>query len=236
MVSNKAVGFHRAGKWPALWYWLDAVLMVFLAVTPVYASNHYTDHQLDALATRVGKIYWIVPVENQTPAFLSNPTANATSFHPQANESFEITELVGRKDKNPYYKVRFNSGREAFIHPDIFVEELNLRITSVDPQAIDKKRAAEAAEEEKKRVAWIQAQPWPRNVKEAAIKRQVMGGMSTGEVKQILGKPVRVSKVKAQFNIPEEHWLYADGSTIVFQNGLLSRIEPKRNPEPAEKK
>ena len=99
MVSNKAVGFHRAGKWPALWYWLDAVLMVFLAVTPVYASNHYTDHQLDALATRVGKIYWIVPVKNQTPAFLSNPTANATSFHPQANESFEITELVGRKDK-----------------------------------------------------------------------------------------------------------------------------------------
>ena len=232
MESNKAVGFHRAGKWPALRYWLDAVLLIFLAVTPVYASNHYTDHQLDALATRVGKIYWIVPVKNQTPAFLSNPTANATSFHPQANESFEITELVGRKDKNPYYKVRFNSGREAFIHPDIFVEELNLRITSVDPQAIDKKRAAEAAEEEKKRVAWIQAQPWPRNVKEAAIKRQVMGGMSTGEVKQILGKPVRVSKVKAQFNNPEEHWLYADGSTIVFQNGLLSRIEPKRNTEP----
>jgi hypothetical protein len=236
MVSNNAVGFRRAGKWPALRYWLDAVLLIFLAVTPVYASNHYTDHQLDALATRVGKIYWIVPVKNQTPAFLSNPTANATSFHPQANESFEITELVGRKDKNPYYKVRFNSGREAFIHPDIFVEELNLRITSVDPQAIDKKRTAEAAEEEKKRVAWIQAQPWPRNVKEAAIKRQVMGGMSTGEVKQILGKPVRVSKVKAQFNVPEEHWLYADGSTIVFQNGLLSRIEPKRNPEPAEKK
>jgi hypothetical protein len=232
MVSNNVVGFRRAGKWPALRYWLDAVLLIFLAVTPVYASNHYTDHQLDALATRVGKIYWIVPVKNQTPAFLSNPTANATSFHPQANESFEITELVGRKDKNPYYKVRFNSGREAFIHPDIFVEELNLRITSVDPQAIDKKRAAEAAEEEKKRVAWIQAQPWPRNVKEAAVKRQVMGGMSTGEVKQILGKPVRVSKVKAQFNNPEEHWLYADGSTIVFQNGLLSRIEPKRNTEP----
>ena len=236
MVSNNAVGFRRAGKWPALRCWLDAVLLIFLAVTPVCASNHYTDHQLDALATRVGKIYWIVPVKNQTPAFLSNPTANATSFHPQANESFEITELVGRKDKNLYYKVRFNSGKEAFIHPDIFVEELNLRITSVDPQAIDKKRAAETAEEEKKRVAWIQAQPWPRNVKEAAIKRQVMGGMSTGDVKQILGKPVRVSKRKAGFNVPEEHWLYADGSTIVFQNGLLIRIEPKRNPEPAEKK
>lgn len=208
------------------------LLILMLIAFPAPASNHYTDQQLDALATRVGKIYWIVPVKNQTPAFLSNPTANAASFHPQANESFEITELVGRKDKNPYYKVRFNSGKEAFIHPDIFIEELNLSITSVDPQAIDRRRAEEAAEEEKKRIAWIQAQPWSRAVKEAAIKRQVIGGMSTGEVRQILGKPVRVSKVKAGFNVTEEHWLYADGSSIVFQNGLLSRIEPKRNTEP----
>ena len=203
MVSNNAVGFHRADKLPALRHWLDAVLLVFLAVTPVYASNHYTDHQLDALATRVGKIYWIVPVKNQTPAFLSNPTANAASFHPQANESFEIIELVGRKEKNPYYKVKFSSGKEAFIHPDVFLEELNLRITSVDPQAIDRKKAAEAAEEEKKRIEWIQAQPWSRTVKEAAIKRQVMGGMSTGEVRQILGKPVRVSKLKASSTSPK---------------------------------
>ena len=227
MVSNKAVGFHRAGKWLALWYWL----MVFLAATPVYASNHYTDHQLDALATRVGKIYWIVPVKNQTPAFLSNPTANATSFHPQANESFEITELVGRKDKNPYYKVRFSSGKEAFIHPDIFVEELNLRITSVDPLAIDRKRTAEAAEEEKKRIEWIQAQPWPRAVKESAIKRKVLPGMSTGDVRQILGKPVRVSKFKAPYNVAGEDWLYPDGSSVVFHNGLMVRIERKSSTE-----
>ena len=231
MVSDGGVGFHRADKSSAVLPWLNAVLLVFLAVTPVWASNHYTDHQLDALATRVGKTYWIVAVKNQTPAFLSNPTANAASFHPQANESFEIIDLVGRKEKNPYYKIKFNSGKEGFIHPEVFLEELNLSITSVDPQAIDRKKAAEAAEEEKKRVAWIQAQPWPRNVKEAAIKRQVMGGMSTGEVRQILGKPVRVSKMKAGFNVTEEQWLYADGSTIVFQNGILSRIEPKRNTE-----
>src|SRR5215475_14709132 len=231
MVSNGSVGFHRRDKSSAHPQWLNALLLVFLAVTPVCASNHYTDHQLDALATRVGKIYWIVPVKNQTPAFLTNPTANAASFHPQANESFEITELVGRQEKNPYYKVKFNTGKEGFIHPEVFLEELNLSITSVDPQAIDRKKAAEAAEEEKKRVAWIQAQPWPRNVKEAAIKRQVMGGMSPGEVRQILGKPIRVSKAKAGFNVTEEQWLYADGSTIVFANGILTRIEPKRNTE-----
>jgi len=232
MVSNGSVGFHRRDKSSAHPQWLNALLLVFLAVTPVCASNHYTDHQLDALATRVGKIYWIVPVKNQTPAFLTNPTANAASFHPQANESFEITELVGRQEKNPYYKVKFNTGKEGFIHPEVFLEELNLSITSVDPQAIDRKKAAEAAEEEKKRVAWIQAQPWPRNVKEAAIKRQVMGGMSTAEVRQILGKPIRVSKFKAQFNVPGENWLYPDGSTVVFNNGLMVRVEGKPNTGP----
>jgi hypothetical protein len=33
------------------------------------------------------------------------------------------------------------------------------------------------------------------------------------------------------FNVTEEQWLYADGSTIVFHNGILNRIEPKRNTE-----
>jgi hypothetical protein len=234
MESNNTGGFRRKENLSALRYWPDSVLLVFLIVTAfsAHAFNHYTDHQLDALAARVGRIYWIVAVKNQTPAFLSSPTANAASFRPQANESFEITELVGRKDKNPYYKVKFDSGKEGFIQPEIFLEELNLGIASVDPQAIEKKKAAAAAEEEKKRIEWIQAQPWSRTVKEAAIKRQVIGGMNEGEVKKILGNPIRVTKVKAQLNVAEEHWLYADGSTAVFLNGLFNRIEPKRNTEP----
>jgi hypothetical protein len=233
MEFNDIGGFRRKENSSALRYWSFSVLLVFLIVTafPAHASNHYTDHQLDALAIRVGKTYWIVAVKNQTPVFLSSPTANAASFRPQANESFEITELVGRKDKNPYYKVKFDSGKEAFIQPEIFLEELNLGIASVDPQAIDKKKTAEAAEEEKKRIEWIQAQPWSRAIKEAAIKRQVIGGMNGGEVKKILGNPIRVRKMKAQLNVAEEHWLYADGSTAVFLNGLLNRIEPKRNTE-----
>jgi hypothetical protein len=213
--------------------WVCGMILFFLTVaTPTgQASNHYTDQQLDAFATRVGKIYWIVAVKNQTPLFLSSPTANAASFRPQAKESFEIIELVGRQEQKPYYKVKFDSGKEAFIEPESFLEELNLGIASVDPYAIDKKKAAEAEEEEKKRVAWIQAQPWPRGVKEAAIKRQPVAGMNAGEVRQILGKPIRMSKVKAQLHVAEEHWLYADGSTAIFYNGLLNRIEPKRNTE-----
>jgi hypothetical protein len=236
MESNNMGGFRHKENLSALRYWPNSVLLVFLILTafPAPASDRYTDHQLDALATRVGKIYWIVAVKNQTPLFLSSPTANAASFRPQAKESFEIIELVGRQEKNPYYKVKFDSGKEAFIQPEAFLEELNLGIASVDPYALDKKKAAAAAEEEKSRVEWIQAQPWPRNVKEAAIKRQVMGGMNAAEVKKILGNPMRVSKVKAQLNVVEEHWLYPDGSTYVFSNGFYNRLEPPKRTNEAQ--
>src|SRR5262245_62606527 len=99
MISDGGVGFHRAEKSPAFWHWLSVALLVFLAVTPLCASNHYTDHQLDALATRVGKIYWILPSKNQTPAFLAKPTTNAASFQPQPNESSKSLILLVVKRK-----------------------------------------------------------------------------------------------------------------------------------------
>jgi hypothetical protein len=214
---------------PTVSCWVHAILWLFLSgiAFPVHASHHYTDRQLDVLAARVGKVYWIVAINNQTPAFLSSPATNAASFRPNANESFEITELVGRKEKNPYYKVKFDSGKEGYIQPDVFLEQFNATISSVDPLENEKRKAAEAAEEEKERVAWIQAQPWPRGVKEAAIKRQAMSGMNGGEVKKILGNPSRVTKIKTQPNVTEEHWLYGDGSTAIFYNGLFSHIVPK---------
>lgn len=215
-------------------YWFCSVLLFFLTAVgfPARAADRYTDLQLDALASRVSKIYWIVAINNQTPPFLSSPATNAASFHPQPNESFVITELVGRKDKNPFYKVKFDSGKEGYIQPEVFLEELNASIAAFDPKAGANKKAAEAAEEEKKRIDWIQSQPWSQAVKEAAIKRQVLGGMNGGEVRKILGNPVRVSKVKGRYNLTEERWLYADGSTAVFLNGLLSSIEPKPKNNP----
>jgi hypothetical protein len=234
-VESEYSGELRSiAKWLARLNWYTPVFLFFLMMTalPTKAANRYTDRQLDALANRVGKIYWIVAVNKQTPLFLSSPATQAASFRSQPNESFEIKELVGREAETPYYKVKFDSGKEGYIQPETFLEELNLTITAVDPQAIAKKKAAEAAEEEKKRISWIQAQPWSQGVKEAAIKRQPIAGMNEQEVKQILGNPMRVIKVKGQLNIAEEHWLYADGSTAVFYNGLLNHIDPKRNNEP----
>jgi hypothetical protein len=203
----------------------------FNPVFPTLASHHYTEKQLDALEARVGRTFWVVSVNNRTPVFLSAATPSASSFTAQANEPFEITELIGRKAKNPYYKVKFVSGKEGYILPEAFHEELNSTIVSVDPQADEKKKASQAAEEDKKRVEWIRAQPWSQAVKESAMQRRPVPGMNTGEVKKILGNPSRVSKIKAPQRFGEEHWFYADGSVLIFQNGLLIRIESKPQKE-----
>jgi hypothetical protein len=207
----------------ACWLGVIFLFVPFFA----HASHHYTDKQLDVLTDRVGKVFWVTEVNQQTPSFLSSPRADASPFQPNDNESFEITELVGRKAKDPYYKVKFESGKEAYIRPEAFHEAFNATIVTVDPQADERKKEARAAQKEKTRIDWIQAQPWPRAVKEAAIKRQAVPGMNAAEVKTVLGDPARVHKIKGRFNLAEEHWFYADGSIAIFHNGLLNRIERK---------
>ena len=77
------------------------------------------------------------------PAFLSAPAPSAATFRPAQNESFEITELAGRAAKDPYYKVKFQSGKVGYIRPEMFFEEFNATILSADPLADEKKRAEE---------------------------------------------------------------------------------------------
>lgn len=220
----------RACKSPRLEYFLGAFLLSAMigSAFSAHASHHYTEKQLDALATRVGKVFWVVAVDNHSPSFLSNPAADARSFHAEG-EAFEIIELVGRKAKDPYYRVRFDSGKEGYIRPEAFREAFNVTIMTVDPRTDEKQKAAEAAEQEKQRIDWIQAQPWSRAVKEAAIKRQVIPGMNSAEVKKILGDPTRKSKLKGRLNASEEHWFYSDGSVVIFQNGLLNRVESPKH-------
>ncbi len=146
------------------------LLACFASISTAFASS-YSERQLDALAERVGRTYWVASVNNRTPSFLSAVATKASSFRVEPNESFEITELVGRKTDHPYYKVKFAS--------------------------------------------------------EAAIQRRPVPGMKTGEVNKILGKPTRVTKIQAPQRFGEEHWFYPDGSVVIFQNGLLIRIEPK---------
>jgi hypothetical protein len=203
-------------------------LLACLIYSSAQADGEYTPRQLEALSERVGKTYWVNSVENRKLVVLSAPKANASSFDAPPYEGFEITELVGQKTRDVFYKVKFESGKEGFIGPDTFLEELNLTILSVDPKANDKRKAAAAAEEEKKRAEWIQSQPWSQAMKNAAMNKQVLSGMSTGEVRKILGNPTRISKIKGPQNITEEQWFYASGNVLVFHNGLLSRVERKQ--------
>ena len=203
-------------------------LLLCLLCTPVFASHHYTEKQLDAFSTRVGKMFWVIPVDGQLPLFLIAPASNAQTFQPAANQSFEISELIGRKLKTPYYKVKFDSGKEGYIQVENFHEQFNATILTIDPAADEKKKLVEQSEEEMQRVAWIRAQPWSQAVKEAAINRQVAIGMHSGEVKKVLGNPIRVQRVRTPHPVTEEHWFYAGGRLLVFQNRLLNRIESQR--------
>ena len=195
------------------------------------ASNHYTAKQLDALAERVGGEFWINAPAGKAPLFLTAPAPNAATFRPSDNESFEISELVGRANKNPYYKVKFRSGKVAYLRPEALHEEINSTIVSGDPLAEEKRKAEESAQAEKQRLEWIKAQAWPTAVKEAAIKKQPMPGLNSGEIKQVMGPPRRIVKTsglvksRGPTHVNEERWFYADSLVLLFRNNILSQVD-----------
>lgn len=205
--------------------WLSLAVVFFLS--PLSASNHYTEKQLEALATRVKNTYWVVAADGRTPSFLSAPSAGAQTFSVDSEASFEITELVGRKTKNPYYKVRFASGKEGYLRIETFIEEFNATILAMDPRAEEKKKLAAAAEEEEARIAWIRARPWSDAVKEAAIRRRPVLGMKTAEIKRVLGEPARVVTLRGRQHVTEEQWIYDNGPTLTFTNGLLTKAKAR---------
>jgi len=189
------------------------------------ASNHYTAKHIDAFAARVGRTFWIKSAEGNLPLFRTAPAAGASTFRAEDKQSFEIVELTGGTTNNPYYKVEFSSGKEGYISPEAFHEELNLTILTADPYAEEKRRAEEVAKEEKGRIEWIQSQPWSPAVKQAAIKKQPVPGLTTGEIRKVLGEPNRVIKLRGPLSVSEERWYYPDGRVLTFHNELLSTVD-----------
>ena len=195
------------------------------------ASNHYTAKQLDALAERVGGEFWINAPAGKAPLFLTAPAPDAAAFRPSDNESFEISELVGRANKNPYFKVKFHSGKVAYLRPETLHEEINATIVSSDPLAEEKRKAEQSVEAEKQRLEWIKAQAWPPAVKEAAIKKRPTPGLNSGEIRQVMGAPRRIVKAsglikpRGPTQVNEERWFYADGVVLLFRNDILSQVD-----------
>ncbi len=208
--------------------WLFALLLLSYG-HPTWASHHYTAKQLEALASRVGQTFWSQPVDGKGPSFATAPAANAKLIRVDTVESFQISALVGQAAKNPYYKIRRENGQDGYLSPEQFLEAFNLTIVTTDPAAEEKRKSSDTAEADKKRVEWIRAQPWSPAVKEAAIKRQPVPGLTSSEIKHVLGAPSRVTKVQGPIKVAEEHWLYPDGSLLIFHNGLLGKIERREN-------
>jgi hypothetical protein len=189
------------------------------------AADRYTAKHIDAFAARVGKIFWIRSTDGRLPLFRTAPKAGAATFRTEDKQSFEILELTRSAHDDPHYKVRFASGKEGFITPETFHEELNLTILTADPYVEERRKAEELAAEEKVRIDWIQSQPWSPAVKEASIKKQAVVGLTTGEIKQVLGAPNRVVKIRGPLKLSEERWYYTDGQVLTFLNGLLSAVD-----------
>ena len=220
----------------------SAIVLLLLGLWPLCqarAAQPSTERQLEALATRVGKTFWVVPLNDRLPNFQSSAAANAPLFQPKANEAFDIVEVVGGKGTPPLYKVKFESGRDGYIRPDMFHEELNVTIVTEDPLAAAREKQEKTAQEEKERLAWINAQPWSAALKDAAIKRKPVPGLSSAEVRKIMGIPSRVMKYGPTSGTGavgarqrEERWTYPDGMLLVFTNGMLARVEEK---PPAQK-
>jgi len=208
--------------------WLFA-LSLLIFYSPSWPSHHYTAKQMEALASRVGQTFWSQPVDGKGPSFGTTPAANAKLFRVDAVEAFQITALVGQAAKNPYYKIKRENGQEGYISPEQFLESLNLTIVTTDPAADDKRRIAEAEDADKKRIEWIKAQPWSPAIKEAAIKKQPIPGLTTSEIKNVLGAPSRITKVRGPIKAAEEHWFYPNGSVLIFHNNLLSKVERQDN-------
>ena len=129
---------------------------------------------------------------------------------------------------------RSGSGKIAYLRPEIFLEELNNRILAADPFAEKKLKAKQQAEDEKQRVAWINAQGWPPNIKEAALKKQPVTGLNVDEVRQVMGQPNRIvksdggggiTKLRGSLRLNVQRWIYPDGLVLTFQNGILNKVE-----------
>jgi len=204
---------------------ITIIVALFTSSDSTLAASRYTEKQLDSFAQRVGATFWVRTANGKMPFFLTAPAPNASTFRPGENESFEITDLAGRATENPYYKIRFESGKVGYLNPDAFHEELNVTILTLDPMADQKQKAELQKDEDKKRIEWIQSQPWSPQVKEAAIKRQPTPGLTTLEVKKVLGIPKRIVKTRGPIKLAEERWYYPDGSVLTFHNGLLSQLD-----------
>jgi len=212
-----------------------AVLLLALCASPAGASSHYTLTQLEAFDAYTEKTYWITADAEKIPAFRSAPSPSAPSFKPDAKESFKMKEIVGGKGAPYYYRAVFESGKTGFLAINSFLDGLNLTILTVDPDGNRKRKIAKEAEEESQRQAWIRRQPWPEQVKQAALERRPALGMTTSEARAVLGKPKNIFPLQSTNPLlgKQEQWIYENGQALTFTNGLLTRVQ-KTHDKPAK--
>jgi hypothetical protein len=208
-----------------------AILALPLLAAPhAFAEPRYTEKQIEMFSSYVGKTYWVTDEKNQQPTFYTAPKNNAPTFQPAAKEGFEVKEVVDKASDKPFYRVAFESGKEGFMPVNTFMERLNGSFTAMDPERDAKAKTAKEIADEEKRRDWIRQQKWPEHVKDAALKKQPVIGMSKKEATAVLGKPKNIVRLKSGKSGTElmgasEQWIYDNGPVITFNSGVIVRIQ-----------
>jgi hypothetical protein len=233
--------------------------MVFMALTACTAGS--------LKDIRIGKDFGIV--NPKQIVIHTAPSFSSKSFKLEESEAFVVedvmcadgkgilscwSDLIVSKD-NPqlaqvaFYKVRFDSGREAYINARYFYPKLSYHITSEKRTAVrnttvreymakirqeDKdliRKAKERFEHRKQllieldrlRLKGIATSPWSDADKEMVLKHRVRIGMTKNQLLLSKGISLKVTKsvtVEGEF----ENWYYK-GTTYYFKNNRLIRWE-----------
>ncbi|HEY1372694.1 MAG TPA: hypothetical protein VGH50_09525 [Candidatus Binatia bacterium] len=209
-----------------------AILALPLCAAPhkIFAEPRYTEKQIEMFSSYVGKTYWVTDEKSQQPTFYTAAKTNSPTFQPAAKEGFEVKEVVEKTSDKPFYRVAFTSGKEGYIPVTAFMERINGSFTAIDPERDAKAKSAKETADEQKRRDYIRQQKWPEHVKEAAIRKEPVIGMSKKEATAVLGKPKSVVRLKSgnsggELMGRQEQWLYDTGQTLTFNNGILVRIQ-----------
>jgi hypothetical protein len=205
-------------------------LPLFAAPHKAFAEPRYTEKQIEHFSSYVGKTYWVTSEKNQQPTFYTAPNTTAPTFQPAAKEGFEVKEVVEKTSDKPFYRVAFVSGKEGFIPVTAFMERINGSFTAIDPERDAKAKSAKEIADEQKRRDYIRQQKWPEHVKDAALRKQPVIGMSKKEATAVLGKPKSVVQLKSGNSGTalmgrQEQWIYEDGQVLTFNNGVVVRIQ-----------
>ena len=185
--------------------------VTFLLLSQCVQPIAYAYEQSDS---RIGKMYWagkrIESVFGREPKIVPRTYLAldyGTSLTVVALEQYELEE---------FYRVKLGSSEEAFLSVRMFeAAQQGGFIVSYDPR-----------KRESGRIAAIKNKKWPPQIEQAAIRKQILLGMTEEQIRMSVGDPQKINRTVSARGVSEQ-WVY-DGGYLYFENGKLTTSQDSR--------